>query len=117
MPETTTREVDSLLDAVAQAPASAFCFETYYLDEVDFEYDTERFKVVPLPQKQSEGRYYLGGEVFGVEEIRERIDTIDSTGALLSNMEGNGWDQVIRCRTGNWQPFFIDKDSLLEDPA
>jgi len=114
MSEETTHEVESLADALAKAPSSAFCFETFRLPEVDFDYDRTRFKVTPLPQNKSDGKYYLGGAVYGVEEIRAGIHDLDPTGSLLSNMESNGWPQVIKCRTGNWQPFFIEKDVLLD---
>jgi hypothetical protein len=114
MSEESVKEVEGVSDAIAMAPGNAFCFQTFRLPEVDFEYDAKRFVVKPIPQEESD-RYYLGGEVFTIEQVRAQIDRLDQTGALLSNMESNGWSKVIKCRTGNFQP--LEEGDQVVNPS
>lgn len=37
--------------------------------------------------------YYLGGEVFTLEQIKQKNDTQDRI--LISNMENNKWEKII----------------------
>lgn len=55
----------------------------------------------------------MHAEAQGVRSCR--LDQVRAMGfdILASNMRANGWPTVIRCRTGNWQPF-DDDDRLLE---
>jgi hypothetical protein len=46
--------------------------------------------------------HYLSGRVMTKAEVQAEIPDSD---ILVSNMEGNGWPTVIKCRTGNMQPF------------
>lgn len=111
--EETTRilEARDPTEAAAKAPRSAFAFELYDVEEPDFDYDRERFDVVPKRQNVS-GRYYLGGEVLTVAELKERFGDDPAHRILIANIEGS-YPAAIRCRTGNWQPF-EDGDTLLE---
>lgn len=89
----------SVKEAVDLAPKNAFCFT--FFDVPDAPDLGEEFTVTPKPQNRS-GRYYLGGEVLTLKDVREHYGAYS---ILLSNMRGNEWDAVIKCRTGNFQPF------------
>jgi hypothetical protein len=47
-------------------------------------------------------RIYVG-EALTADDI-ERLDDGHDYSILLSNMRGNGWEQVVRTRRGNFQP-------------
>ena len=60
------------------------------------------------------GRYYLGGEILTLADIRNRNDPADEI--LIRNMEGNGWDRVV-VNSNSWkitQPLDAD-DVVLSD--
>lgn len=62
---------------------------------------------------QTSGRYYLGGKIETIQQVRERADPNEDI--LLRNMEMNGWDRVI-VNTNSWkvtQPF-EDDDVMLD---
>jgi hypothetical protein len=99
--------------AAAIAPRQAFAFTLYERPVVDFEFDTRRFRVVPIPQNESRV-YYIGpASVWTQAEIRIMVDSGKVDRTLLANMEGNGWERVVRTRLGNWQPF-EDGDVILD---
>lgn len=54
-------------------------------------------------------RHYIGGEILDIEAVEALGSEYDT---VVRNMKGNDWDKVIRCRTGNFQPF-EDEDVLL----
>lgn len=100
----TSRSVE---EARRLAPDGAYCFELYdTADPIDL---GPEYTVTPKAQNKS-GRYYLGGELFD----REQIEAMGPDHEILAwNMRANKWDQVIRCTTGNFQPFNAD-DTLVE---
>lgn len=55
------------------------------------------------------GFYYIDAEKLSVDDVRalEGDNRI-----LISRMEGNGWDHVARCRTGNFRPM-EDGDTVI----
>lgn len=110
-PEETIRELPerSVKAAVKKAPERAFCFTLYDIEEAP--YFGPDYKIVPVPKNKS-GRYYLGGEIFTIDQVRVLYGD-DSI--LLSNMQNNDWDRIIRCNTGNWQPF-TESDTLIKNP-
>lgn len=67
-----------------------FCFVTR--QRKDDELDSE--------EVARSGMYYLGGEVFTVEDIEQRNDPDEKI--LLSNMKGNGWDKIV-VNTNSWK--------------
>ena len=66
---------------------------------------SERINVSPM-------RYY-GGKLYTVAELKREFP---NERILISNIEGNGYDKAIRCRTGNWQPF-EETDVFVEAAA
>jgi hypothetical protein len=93
--------------ALGQVPENAYTFRFYaltYLSAV-----SELGEEVELPPTRSEvsGWYYPGGSVYDLATIQQ-LDRMHPDGeyrVLASNMQGNGYTEVVRCRTGNWQPF------------
>lgn len=111
-PEETTRQLDARdpAEAAEKAPEGAFAFVLYDLPVVpDTGLDPEQFRVTPKRQNVSK-RYYLGGTLHSLDEVRAMGD---DKRTLVANMEGNGWATVICTPFGNWQPF-EDGDTLLE---
>jgi hypothetical protein len=82
--------------AAREAPPSAFAFR--FCDVVTGTLGGTGVSSGPV---NASGRYYIDAEaltIAGVEALPgdHRI--------LLDNMRINGWDQVVLCRTGNFQP-------------
>lgn len=103
-PESVHRVVErrDLTAAKAAAPESAYRF-TFY--DTPPKVDLPGYRVTAEPVNRS-GRFYIGGETFGVDELEAWAAANDrDMGILVSNMRANSWLRVIRCRTGNWQPF------------
>jgi hypothetical protein len=106
--EYVVREVTGRNDkqVIAEAPKGAFAFQ--FFDRV-FTTSTQDGDEVAL----SSGRInvgptsYIGGEVMDAEAVAALPGDHRT---LLSNMRGNDWPFVIRCRTGNFQPFDPAKD-------
>lgn len=110
-PETVTKKLDarSVDEAVSKAPSSAYCFELFdVLPPPDL---GPEFSVTSKPLNKS-ARFFIGGKLFTVEEVEREYPEL---GILASNMRCNDYKVVIRCRTGNWQPFQME-DTLLPDP-
>lgn len=106
MPESTVRELTSRdpEEALSCAPDHAFAFTIYDVEDApDLGPD---FKVT-AKRKNVSGRYYIDAEPFEIAEVRAMGEDI-----LAANMQANRWDTVVRCRTGNWQPF-TDEDHLV----
>jgi len=55
------------------------------------------------------GIYYRGGTDYTLKEVKAFFPNED---ILISNMEANGYEKVIKTSMGNWQPF-TDKDTIL----
>lgn len=56
--------------------------------------------------------YYHPNSV--VETLEEVKKNPNATSTLISNMEGNGWRQIVWSRWGNWpQPFEADSIKVL----
>jgi hypothetical protein len=55
------------------------------------------------------GRYYIDAEKLTAADVEALPG---DHRVLLANMRGNGWDPILRCRTGNFQPL-EDGDVLI----
>lgn len=115
--ENVTREIPTRDDAdvLAVAPDHAFAFRVCDVPAVVPNMDG--FTVTPIPYNWGP-RTFIGGDVFDVDMIesddRLRADLgLSDDRTLIANARSNGWPRVIRCRTGNWQPF-EDDDRVVE---
>lgn len=104
MSETSSREVLNwgVQDAIEAAPKNAFCFYFKTMEQKDGVWGGPK-------EIDRSGTYFLGGEVFSYADIPDT----SKYHTLRSNMKSNGWDYVIKCRTGNYQPFASDKGDVL----
>ena len=86
-------------EAAKRAPENAFAFRLFELPEVPK--DTDEFQVIPKRKNESK-MHYLDGTLHSVEEVESWGE---EHRILASNMRGNSWNTVVKCRTGNYQPF------------
>jgi hypothetical protein len=87
------------LEAVVMAPDESFAFRFYEVTEAP---DLgKEFNVTSVPRNFS-GWHYIDAQIFTLEDVDAMGDDFH---ILASNMRCNGWDRVVRCRTGNFQPF------------
>lgn len=100
-PDETSRDIDirTTAAALSVAPGNAFAFVFYDLPDETPDLGPE-FSVTPRPQNES-GRYYIDAEPHTLAEVEAMGDDYR---ILASNMRGNRWVTIVRCRTGNWQP-------------
>jgi hypothetical protein len=94
-PETSIREVAERSLTPDEIPNG--CYAYRFHSQVEGTLDGE--KVVGSPKDYS-GMFYIG-EVLTLEQVKEKYPT---NKILISNIEGNGWDVVVRTRLGNFQP-------------
>ncbi len=102
--EEETRAVETRDVGGLAVPEGAFAFQ--FFERLEIDVDGER--LVGKPRNRS-GRYYPEGRVMTVADVL--LDERDNR-ILISNMEGNGWDRVVKTRCGNYQPF-TDDDVVL----
>lgn len=85
--------------------ATPFCFQFVTKGREECELDS---RVV-----DRSGRYYLGGEILTLEQVKAKNDPDDRI--LISNMERNDWDRII-VNTNSWkmtQP--LEDDDVVLD--
>lgn len=103
--ETSVREVQSRDVEKLEVPKNAFGFQFFDVlttTQEGVELTSDRLNESPM--------HYYGGRIMTLEEVRAEMP--DAT-TLISNMEGNGYDRVIRCTQGNFKPF-EDGDIYVE---
>lgn len=102
MPEESTYRIDSRDVQAALAGASQDAFAFTFHDRVITLTDVDG-REIPLESKplNESGRYYIDAQPYTAAEV-QLLDGDHEI--LLSNMRANGWDPILRCRTGNWQP-------------
>ncbi len=106
MSEESSQEVESRDVMALDVPDSAFAFE--FWERTETEVDGEALKGQP---KNRSGRYYPEGRVMSVADVL--VEDTDNR-ILVSNMENNGWDHVVKTRRGNYQPF-LATDRVIYD--
>ena len=99
--EISTYEVKTRDPSKVKVPENAFGFKFFDILSVIVDADgrkveltSERINVSPM--------HYYGGTLHTVEELKREFP---NARILISNIEDNGYERAIRCRTGNWQPF------------
>lgn len=90
-------------------PKGAFAYYFYDIDVAEVEIAGKPQRVVS-PATNESGRFYIGGEIYTLAQVKKLKGDYE---ALISNMETNDYPRVIKCRTGNWQPFYPDKDQVV----
>jgi hypothetical protein len=95
--------------AAREAPESAFAFRFYGRAAAEITVDGQ-----PVTLKSGEiratGRYYIDAEALDAAAVAALPGDYS---ILLSNMRGNGWGVILRCRTGNFQPL-QDGDEIVK---
>lgn len=113
-PEESSRQVASRdPEAVArEADPGVFAFYFYDVAVTTAVVDGQERKMASAGFSQS-GRYYIDGESMTAAELLQWSATAGGDHRILrSNMEANGWERMVRCRTGNFQPL-LDGDSVV----
>lgn len=91
------------------APDTAFAF--FYFDIVTTVVNVEGERIETSSGRRNITKtYYIDAELLTSDQVAALPG---DHSILLSNMRGNGWDPIVRCRTGNFQPFEEDKHELL----
>lgn len=102
----TTRNPER--DAV-KASDSVFAF--FYFDIVTTVVDVAGERIETASGRRNISKtYYIDAELLTSVQVAALPG---DNHILLSNMRGNGWDPIVRCRTGNFQPFEADKHELV----
>jgi hypothetical protein len=83
-----------------EAPGDVFAFEFYDIVTTTVTVDGRDVELRSNPINKS-GLYYIDAEKLTSAEVA--LLPGDHS-ILLANMRGNGWDPVLRCRTGNFRP-------------
>lgn len=103
MSEHTTRKLTAggtrVAAALEQLPEGAFAFRLFELPIVPA--DTDEYQVIPKRKNESK-MFYPEGTLHSIAEVESWGEDYR---ILASNMRGNGWNTVVKCRTGNFQPF------------
>lgn len=110
VPEQFSRVVDMRdpRQAAKSAPQNAYAFTFHAIVEATVLVEGQETTVRSKPINVS-GRYFIDGERLNVHQVARLPGDYE---VLLDNMRGNGWAHVVRCRTGNFQPF-NDGDQII----
>lgn len=90
-------------------PESAYAYTIYSVETRTTTVESEVFEKkirTTIP-----GRVYIGGEVLTLDDLP---DTSEFS-ILRGNMRSNNYERVIRCRTGNYQPFTAEDKQVSHD--
>ena len=99
--ESSTQEVQTRDLSKIKVPKNAFGFRFFDIISVVVVVDGKKVELTSERTNLSSMNYY-GGKLYTLAELKLEFP---NERTLISNMECNGWLKVIRCRTGNWQPF------------
>jgi len=97
--ETEVKEVKDRDPSRLEVPEG--CFGYRFFDRQEAVVDGET--LVGQPRNYS-GMTYFGQAMTLAEVKREMPDAL----TLISNMEGNGWERVVKTRRGNFQPLELE---------
>lgn len=98
--EETSKEIESWNVSKAKALADDIV-ERYNSKPFAFYFTTRSRKNRDLDSKEIKrsGRYYLGGRVLTLEEVKRLMP---NENVLISNMENNGWGRIV-INTNSWK--------------
>jgi len=106
MPEETVQEVSDCDPKNVTAPERCFAFEFF-----ERTYGEVAGEVLKGDVRNKSGRYYVAGMRYALADLEREFPT---ERVLISNMKNNGWPELVRCNTGNWQPL-RPGDVLLDE--
>lgn len=112
--EETTRPIDRW-DINAALKMAREIKERHSATPFAFRFSTRRREDSDLDSRvvKQSGRYYLGGTVLTLDEIKARNDPKDAV--LISNMECNKWGRVIEnCNSWKVTQPLEDDDTVLD---
>ena len=107
--ETSVKEVESRDTSEVKVPDGAFGFRFFDVLIAKVECDGKTVELRSDRLNQSPMHYY-GGRILTREEVEREVP---DNRILLDNMDGNGWNRVIKTRMGNFQPF-EESDAFVE---
>jgi hypothetical protein len=91
------------------APESAFAF--FYFDIVSATVSVQGEPIGTSSDRLNISKtYYIDAKLLTSDEVAALPGDHN---ILLSNMRCNGWDPIVLCRTGNFQPFAENDHELL----
>jgi hypothetical protein len=95
-------------DAV-KAEGSVFAF--FYFDIVTTVVDVAGERIETASGRRNISKtYYIDAELLTSDQVAALPG---DNRILLRNMRYNGWDSIVRCRTGNFQPFEQDRQEMV----
>ncbi len=111
--EETTKEI-AQWDVNAAIEMARTIIERHSATPFAFQFSTRGREDHELDSREVDrsGRYYLGGVVLSLSEVKARNNQKDRI--LIANMEGNGWDRVVE-NHNSWQTTqpLEDDDTVL----
>lgn len=92
--------------ALGKAGSYSFGFRFFdrLVDIVEGEGDNGEAVELRSKELAYTGMHYIDGELFNGQAI-QAMNHDGSLDILLSNMDANGWTNMVRTRHGGWQPF------------
>ncbi len=101
VPEESVQRVQGRNPAEIVAAASKGVYAFQFIDRLEVAAETGgEALTLASKDRNASGWFYVDGVVFTRADVEQR-----GLGVLLDNMRSNGWDRVVRCRHGNYQPF------------
>lgn len=112
--ETDEQEIDSW-DVAKAVEMSKKIDQRYGAKPYGFRFSTKSRGQKDLNSKvsNSSGLYYLGGEIFTIDDIRKRNRADEKI--LLSNMECNGYDRIVVNNNSYRFTGPLEKDDVVLD--
>ena len=99
--ENETKVVKSRDPEKVKVPDGCFAFSFYDLIVTTVILPSGK-KIVDYETKNRSKKFYPDAKIYSLQEIKEMKD--NGNKILISNMECNHWDRVVRTRSGNYQP-------------
>jgi hypothetical protein len=108
VPEESSKPVEGRdpLKHAKEASRNVFMFMYYDIDEIDAVDEFGEKRVITSSAKNKSGKYYIDGKVFAVKDLIEANEN-GKYDILMDNVNCNGWEGAVLCRTGNEKKDFV----------
>lgn len=106
--ESETKEVETTDPMKIKVPDG--CYGFYFFERTEATVNKKR--LIGEPENHSP-TYYPNGKVYTLADVKKSVPNPMN---LISNMESNNWETVVETRIGNFQPYEVGKDIVLEIP-